>query len=166
MTAGKLIGARRAGSVALFALVAMAGCQSLHDAQSRSALERGVEQAIARVVNASGVQDQQAALMALVTLGRPAVPYIVKHMDDRRTLPARYIQLENGPRAFEASRIYKPELVVDALAGVLNQITQHSFGYIYNGGSDAARDEAVAQWRQWCLMHYPGVRDGCVPGAF
>ena len=74
-------------------------------------------------------------------------------MDDRHPLPIRHIELANkAPDAFEGIRQYEPELVVDALAAILNQITGEGFGWIYNGGSERERQAEVAGWRAY--LHY------------
>jgi hypothetical protein len=92
-------------------------------------------------------------LKVLEGLGRPAVPFIIKHMDDRRLLPYEYMKLDNDdPNAFEAFRQYNPLRVVDALAGILNQLTGANFGMIYRRGwtqSEEARDQAVAGWQRF-----------------
>jgi hypothetical protein len=69
-------------------------------------------------------------------------------MDDRRPLRTQAISLVNhAPNAFEATRHYGPDQVVDGLDAVLRQITGQSFGSIENGGSSRERDAAVAGWR-------------------
>lgn len=99
----------------------------------------------------------------LEALGKPAIPYIIKYMDDRRPLPYRYIRLDNprGPGVFEAFRQYGPEVVVDGLAALLNQMTRKDFGPIYNGGTETERDGAVAGWRAWCSSQWPDLKDVC-----
>jgi hypothetical protein len=106
---------------------------------------------------------QARLLRQLETLGESAVPYIIRYMDDRRPLPFQYIALSNERvvNAFEGMRQYSPKLVVDALAGVLNQVTGESFGYIYSGGTDRARDEEVAGWRKWCANKWPDLKAIC-----
>ncbi len=99
----------------------------------------------------------------LERLGMPAVPYIIKYMDDRRSLPYRYIALSNAgaKNSFEAIRQYTPEKVVDALAAILNQITGERFGTIYNGATENERDRSVAGWRAWCAAKWPDKKDIC-----
>lgn len=89
---------------------------------------------------------QQAVFAGLEALGPDAVPALVAQMDDRRPLAFAQMSLRNPPGAPEAVRYYRPKTVVEALDAVLNQITGE-FGTIYNGGSDAERDSAVAAWR-------------------
>ncbi|HEX2763503.1 MAG TPA: hypothetical protein VHM92_06615 [Allosphingosinicella sp.] len=84
----------------------------------------------------------------LEALGEPAVPAIIAQMDDRRPLAFQEISLVNtSPDGFEGLRHYGPELIVDALDAVLNQITGHSFGEIVNGASERQRRGAVDGWR-------------------
>lgn len=94
------------------------------------------------------LQAQQEVFRRLEALGEAAVPAIVAHMDDRRALAFHQISLVNhDPNAWESMRHYRPELVVDALAAILNEITGKSFGHIYNGGSEGERRAAVNGWR-------------------
>ena len=88
------------------------------------------------------------AYTELEKLGFQAVPAIICQMDDRRELAVQGISLENkSPQAWEAFRHYSPELVVDVLEAILNQITGKSFGEIHNGGSEEERVETVNGWR-------------------
>ena len=102
---------------------------------------------IARLGRVSG-GEQQRVFDRLVALGETAVPAIVAQMDVRRPLRTQAIALENhSPNAFEGTRHYGPEQVVDGLDAVLNQITGASYGSIMNGGSDRQRGATVAGWR-------------------
>jgi len=102
---------------------------------------------IARLGQVSGEQ-QQRVFDRLVALGEPAAPAIIAQMDERRSLRTHAISLVNhAPNAFEGTRHYGPEQVVDGLDAVLNQITGESFGSIVNGGSNRQRDATVAGWR-------------------
>lgn len=106
---------------------------------------------VRRLVSRLGVvsgERQQQVFDELIKLGPESVPAIIAMMDDRRELKTKALSLENkGPHAFEAFRHYGPELVVDGLAAVLNQITGLSFSSIYNGGSERERVHAVNAWR-------------------
>lgn len=88
------------------------------------------------------------AYVKLEKLGIQGVPAIICQMDDRRELAIKGISLENkSPQAWEAFRHYSPELVVDVLEAILNQITGKSFGEIHNGGSEEERVETVNGWQ-------------------
>lgn len=101
---------------------------------------------ITRLGRVSG-NEQQQVFDRLVELGEAVVPAIIAQMDDRRALRTREIALVNhAPDAFERTRHYGPEQVVDGLDAVLNQITGQ-FGSIVNGGSDRQRTATVAGWR-------------------
>lgn len=92
-------------------------------------------------------EKQQAIFQKLERLGREGVPAIVAQMDDRRPLAHPRISLVNhAPDAFEGLRHYGPELVVDALDAILNQITGFG-GFVLNGGSERERQSAVSAWR-------------------
>jgi hypothetical protein len=92
--------------------------------------------------------ERQAAIFeSLEKLGPDGVPAIIAQMDDRRPLAHRRISLVNyDPNAFEGIRHYGPELVVDALDAILNQVTGVA-GSIVNGGSERERRNAVSAWR-------------------
>ena len=88
------------------------------------------------------------AYVKLEKLSIQGVPAIICQMDDRRELAVKGISLENkSPQAWEAFRHYSPELVVDVLEAILNQITGKSFGEIHNGGSEEERVETVNGWQ-------------------
>lgn len=88
------------------------------------------------------------AYAELERLGFQAVPAIICQMDDRRELAVQGISLKNkSPKAWEAMRHYSPELVVDVLEAILNQITGNSFGSIHNGGTEDERANTVNGWR-------------------
>jgi len=96
------------------------------------------------------------AFQQLEALGCPAVPAIVKHLDDRRKLPVAYIRLQNhSADAFEAFRQYGPKVLTDALAAILNQITGQHFGFIYNGGTEEERAKVVKGWREFVAKTPP-----------
>lgn len=112
-----------------------------------------------RTLDKDAYDRQQAVFAKLEALGMDAVPAIIAQMDDRRKLADPAMALVNtSPDAFEPQRLYGPDTIVDALAAVLNQITWDSFNFIYNGGSDRERDEAVAGWRIYAsMLRCPGV---------
>ena len=89
-----------------------------------------------------------AAYAKLEKMGIQAVPATICLMDDRRELAVKGISLENkSPQAWEAMRHYSPELVIDVLEAILNQITGNSFGSIHNGGTEEERANTVNGWR-------------------
>jgi hypothetical protein len=50
--------------------------------------------------------------------------------------------------AFEGIRHYGPEVIVEALAAILNQITGESYSpQIVNGGTERERKAAIDGWR-------------------
>ena len=91
---------------------------------------------------------QRRIFARLEAFGRPAALAMIAQMEDRRPLADRAISLENhDPNAFEGLRHYGPETITDALAAILNQITGDHFGFIYNGGTERERREAINGWR-------------------
>lgn len=94
------------------------------------------------------VSAQQALFNRLVALGDDAVPAIIMQMDDTRPLAESEISLVNDfPGAFEGVRHYGPDLIVEALDAILNDITGENFGSIVNGETTAERTRAVRGWR-------------------
>jgi hypothetical protein len=122
-----------------------------HSAEVRSIVEAIVAlPPTSREERRSGSTAQQQLFDQLIALGPEAVPAIIEQMDDHRPLPNQAISLTNhAPDAFEGIRQYTPEVMVDALAAVLNQLTGENFGFIYNGGTPAERAAAVRGWRQY-----------------
>ena len=117
-----------------------------------------IEQIAALPRDNRSAERQQALFDQLIAKGPDAVPTIIALMDDRRRLAVPAISLVNkSPDAFEGMRHYGPELMVDALAAVLNQITGEHFGFIYNGASDAERRATVTAWRKY-LQSQPSPR--------
>lgn len=112
---------------------------------------------------------QRAAFRKLEELNEPAVPYIIRNMDDRRKLGLPTISLENksssantnGAIPSEKTRHYGTELVIDAMGAILSQITGQSFNIDYAGAGNFGRELSVAKWRGWCKEKYPLVTDGC-----
>ena len=93
-------------------------------------------------------KSEQQAFAGLEALGIQAVPSIIRLMNDRRRLPIPGIMLRNKARnAFEGARQYRPDVVVDAVAAILNQLVGESFGFIYNGASQRERQREVNGWR-------------------
>lgn len=136
--------ARRFG-VLVLCVVVLAGAGLLVAAQEE--IDQVVAELIKKVPHA---EAQMEALAQLEALGCVAVPSIIRRMDDRRKLPIPRISLENkSPDAFEAVRHYSPELTVDALAAILNQVTGEHFGFIYNGASEEERATTVKKWREY-----------------
>jgi hypothetical protein len=80
-------------------------------------MDQRVEQIIERMLDERTASQAYAELEAL---GRAAVPFIIRHMDDRRRLPVQEIHLRNPPGYWEGTRTYAPKGVVDALAAILN----------------------------------------------
>lgn len=119
-------------------------------------------QALIRRLGTTDAEAQRRIFTAIEKLGAPAVPAIVALMDDRRPLADPAITLVNNHAdAFEGMRHYGPELVVDALAAILNQLSGASFGQIYNGGSEAERRAAVSGWRVYAAdLACPDARGG------
>ena len=109
-----------------------------------------VKSGIDRALAAKTQDELQAAFDSIVQLGCPAVPEVVDRMDDRRKLPVQYLRLANdSPQAFEAFRQYTPEVLTDALAAILDDVTMGDCGFIFNGASEAKRVETVECWRKF-----------------
>lgn len=97
-------------------------------------------------------EGNESALIVLEEIGVKAVPAIVSLLDDKRPYPYRQLPLRNKSLDdFEAYRRYGPELMVDALAAILNQITGVSFGFIFNGASEIERQHEIDGWRIYVM---------------
>lgn len=93
-------------------------------------------------------KTEDKAFAHLEALGPSAVPAMVDLMDDRRPLGVPWISLpQDDPNFWEGRYVEKPELVVDAIAAILSNMTDEGFGYIDNGGSEEQRAMAVSGWR-------------------
>ena len=92
---------------------------------------------------------QSSSFKRLLNFGENGVPYIILHMHNFNELPINSITLENrSPNAFEGYRHYGPELVIDALDAILNQITGEYFGNIVNGeATEEMRLSVLNGWR-------------------
>jgi hypothetical protein len=111
-------------------------------------------------------ESEAAAFSALEELGAPAVPYIVGHLGDVRSLPIRSISLATkGTAAFEGARQYAPVVVHDALSAILNQITGQSFEFVYNGATAEVRARNAQAWVSWCVRTYPSNAHICRRGS-
>lgn len=92
-------------------------------------------------------QTAKQALKDLQALGPDAVPAMIDMMDDHRPVAEYWLVSENPPGFWEGHSMYAPELVVDAMAGILGRITGEGFGFIVNGASDEQRRLTVNGWR-------------------
>jgi len=143
-----------------------------------------IDTKVARLIDRLAKGDHvevQAAVTALVILGRPAVPAIVRRIDDRRDIKAQSVAFENRfPDAFEAVAQYGVAKVVDCLDHVLSYVTGVSFGFIDDKSMDfdlkdaeaqrranATRDAMVAGWRGYVAGRRPTPRapGKSLPGA-
>jgi len=97
----------------------------------------------------SNILFQANSFKKLLNFEENGVPYIILHMDNFKKLPINSITLENrNPNAFERYRHYGPELVIDALDAILNQITGEYFGNIVNGeATEEMRLSVLNGWR-------------------
>lgn len=90
------------------------------------------------------------AVTSIELLGCSAVPNLISSIEDFRPFPDQFIQLPNDFRgAFEEFRTYSPDQVVDAIDALLTQATGLFSGFfIFNGGTDTDRAQAIAYWRE------------------
>jgi hypothetical protein len=101
-------------------------------------------------------QKETAAFEELRMMGRDAVPYIILYMDDYRELPIKNIQLENNCLdAWEDTIYYRPELVIDMLGLILNELTKSNFGQTWADGTNEERQRSLDGWRIYLYYTYP-----------
>jgi len=86
------------------------------------------------------------AYSQLAALGKDAAPAIISQMNDFRELPLQEFTLTLQPGVHAT---YKPKVVADVLAAILDQTTGECFGRIYNGGSERERQAAIWGWSLW-----------------
>lgn len=147
-------------SVLALLLLLLAGC-----AKKPSSADPMASKVDALVDAATRASTEAEAFVALESLGPDAVPYLVSHLGDTRPLPVTEIALNNqATDAFEGMRHYQPKVVHDALSALLNQLTGASFGFVYNGASDAQRKADLVQWVNWCVKKYPQKATVCRNG--
>ena len=80
---------------------------------------------------ASDRETVQAAVTALVLLGRPAVPEMIRRIDDRREMPVKVVALDNTePSAFEAVAHLGVDKVIDCLNLILTSTERKIVGHI------------------------------------
>ncbi len=130
---------------------------------------------VARLIDRLALRDRdqvQAAVTALEMLGPPAVPSMIRRIDDRRPMPVGVIEFENrAPDAFEGVRHLGVARVVDALNLILNSVTGEDVGTIVvddgpGGGGDnprldPQREAVVNGWRAYLARQ---TRTPPVPG--
>jgi hypothetical protein len=103
--------------------------------------------------NTKNILIEHISFRKLEAMGENAVPYIILLLDNFEKLPIKSISLTNKSEgAFEGMRHYGPELVIDALTAILNQITGEAFGTIYNG--DAGQEERILALNGWRIYLY------------
>jgi hypothetical protein len=103
--------------------------------------------------NTENIFLQNNSFERLEEMGMDGVPYIILLLDNFRLLPIKSITLRNySANAFEGYRHYGPELVIDALTAILNQITGESFGNIENG--EATQEERTLVLNGWRIYLY------------
>ena len=106
---------------------------------------------VKRLLDAVADGDE-VAFDKIEQIGMESVPALIILMDDRRSYPHDRMYLKNQSKdAFEAYRMYGPELMVDAITAMLNQITGVSFGSIHNGGDDTMRANTIRGWRIYLM---------------
>lgn len=126
-------------------------------AANGTATKDPLAQQVASLVDATTHKSTEVqAFIELESLGDDAVPYLVGHLGDERSLPIKQISLVNkASDAFERMRHYGPTVVHDALSALLNQITGKSFEFVYNGSTSVEREADRRQWQDWCAKAYP-----------
>ena len=98
--------------------------------------------------------EQEDSISRLLAMGEDVVPCLINYLDDVRPVARQAVSFENkSMNSFEAFRHYRPEVVHDLVAAILNQITGKSFIFVYNGASEEARAENAALWASWCQVH-------------
>jgi hypothetical protein len=142
----------------IISILLLASCSSIQHYESPIARKVAIE-----IENMQNAETQMEAFSNLEKMGDEAVPYIIGQLDNTNKLPIHSISLTNNwPSAFEGLRHYKPELVQEALAAILNQLTGQHFETIYSGSTAMEREKDLKSWRGWCVKQYPKLKDVCL----
>lgn len=99
---------------------------------------------------------QAAGFARLESLGERAASAMVAQMNDRRPLAVRHLKLGSTP-IIHGERTWQPELVIDAMTAMLEQVTGQSFGSPYRQPVDSQRQLAFDGWRLYVGRHERGL---------
>ena len=147
------------------ALVHLCGCITVNAAEQCEDLDSRVRALIYELTipvsepSPAEIQNgkQSRLFREIEELGTNAVPSIIRNMDSRAPLQYKYIALRNpSGSGREEVRQYNPELVVDAMAAILNQLTGHHFGSIETSiiRTNELRDKTVLGWREYLRYQF------------
>ena len=139
------------GYIMILALFLLPNCAGARGNES-------MKSSVSRLIDKTARSEKaaQKAFDELESLGSQVAPYLVGHLGDMRPLAVREISLQNRTSdAFEGVRHYGPEVMHDALAAILSQMTGESFVFVYNGATAQERQENRDRWVEWCLVRYP-----------
>jgi len=116
-----------------------------------------VDQLVASLTTDS--RTQARSFRMLMGLGRPAVPYIVAHLGDSRSLPEQsiWVQAPTG----RADTQYHPWYVHDGLLAVLKEITGFSRAPLTGHLLPSQRAKSVRKWVTFCVERYPAQAAVC-----
>jgi hypothetical protein len=145
----------------LFASLAMlsaAGC-----ATKKTNLGTQIAGLVDQTTNA---QTEPEAFLRLESYGENGVPYLVQHLGDMRPLGDKTMTLKNivivdSKKTEQGMRTYSPEVVHDAMAALLSQITGKNFEFVYNGADAPTRTANRKDWQDWCVKTYPEKKAIC-----
>jgi len=142
--------------------VLLAGCGTT----KRTTLASQITTLVDQTTNS---QTEADAFLRLESYGENGVPYLVSHLGDMRPLGDKNMTLKNiviidSKKTEQGQRMYSPEVVHDALAALLNQITGKSFEFVYNGSDPATRATNRKEWQDWCVKTYPDQKAICKKG--
>lgn len=136
-------------------VVGLTACVSQSDSMAKAVSER-VEDLTKTPAS------QERALRELEEMGSSAVPFIVGHLGDVRSLAEPRMSLVNhASDVFEGLRHYSPKTVHDALSAVLNQLTGESFEFVYSGATAEKRASNQTRWTAWCQQNYRETASYC-----
>lgn len=98
---------------------------------------------------------QAAGFERLESLGDAAATAMVMQMNDRRPLAVPRLSLGSG-KGPNSRRRHEPQLMIDALAAMLEQVTGQRYGQPYAGGRESQRQLAYDGWRLYAGRHERG----------
>lgn len=109
-------------------------------------------QRVRNLIDKLAIEDAaQSAADEIIEIGKPAVPYLIKYMNDRRRFAGGWLVLASS----DSDTQYRPEVLLDAIAALLGHITGKSMVFVYNGGvEEKVRENALKAWRYYGVETY------------
>lgn len=141
-------------------------CVTAFGASAQPATRDPLDSEIRSLIEAmpQDAKTQWTTINALRHIGEPGVPYVIKYLNDARSLPATTMPISPGPNTGIGmpARLVSTTMVSSALMYLLFEVTGESFDhYFYDFEVKSADELSINQWRRWCATKYPEKADVC-----